>query len=127
MKTQICLLALVLAPVAAVSDDARVESSKATAPQDTPFKGKILSIATRTPENSGGMFTSVTVKRLGERVFLVGDAADPGVPGYRFRGVRMWVPIEEVVQILEFTSIEQAKRVVPFAAFKSEAPAKRRP
>lgn len=50
------------------------------------------------------------VRRLGERTFLVGRHAGNGTENNPFEGAIGWVPIEKVITLLEFDTVEAARK-----------------
>lgn len=71
------------------------------------FTGKVLAISTKNANAPGGLMEKVQVRTLGGRPFLVGESADERMP----RGAKIWIPVEDVIQVVEFKSLEEARQV----------------
>jgi hypothetical protein len=84
-------------------------------PADQHFRGKYIAITNKMAGKLGGaLLKNVTVKQLGSRTFLVGEyAAEIGEAYEAWKGVRTWVPVEEIITLLEFDDIEQARKLNP--------------
>lgn len=83
--------------------------------KDHDFGSKILYLVTKPKDAKGecgyGLYEKVKMVRLGDRSFLVGQIPDYGEgPGYKAAsGKTVWTPISEIVQIVEFKTLEDAK------------------
>jgi hypothetical protein len=73
-----------------------------------PFAGKLLLVTTSNNQNT---LKNVQVRKLGERTFLVGVAMrEEIVTREPFAGRTLWLPVSEVVEIVEFDDLGQLKR-----------------
>lgn len=93
-----CLLVLNL-------NGAEPENDQRTAA--SPFAGKIVVLSSLSEPDSGTVLHGATVRRLGERSFLVGTGADYGHPLNWQKGRTVWAPVADLGQIVEFNDIEE--------------------
>jgi hypothetical protein len=97
----------VIAAVALTSAATQKDEAPKGAPEGE-FAGKVLSVAVKDP-GKGAMLQNARVRRLGGRDFLVGTYVRPpedrGVPK-----MTCWFPIDEVLAIVEFESLEDARK-----------------
>jgi hypothetical protein len=73
------------------------------------FAGKIVVLSLKSTDKYGATLEKVQVKNLGGKAFLVGTGVDTGQPGNWVVGRTVWIPLEDIVQIVEFTNLEQLK------------------
>jgi hypothetical protein len=86
---------------------------KPQVPAEADFKGKVLSISTDYQDKSGAILEEVRIRKIGERSFLVGKGVDDGRPETAiYKGRTMWISVEHVVQIAEFDSVDDVKKLV---------------
>jgi hypothetical protein len=73
------------------------------------FTGKVIYVEMKDGEGRGMYMEGVKVKHLGGRTFLVGTyAKHPDIA--EFPDVIYWVPIDQTRLMMEFKSMEDAKR-----------------
>ena len=79
------------------------------------FGKKVLIVATKPTdpkEVSGGTYLEeAKVRKLGDRLFLVGKIPDLGAEYANSKGTVMWTPISEIIQISEYSDVEALKKV----------------
>lgn len=97
----------------AAADNPKQAPQPAPQPPKGEFDGKVLAVSTKNPNAPGGLMEKVQVRPLAGRPFLVGIAADERLP----RGATIWIPLEDVIQIVEFKSLEEARQ-----AFRGGSP-----
>jgi len=94
--------------LAATRSDAEQEGDNQT-PQ-SPFKGQILVISSKSNVEIGAVLEDASVKRLGQHSFLVGKGADDCHPDNWHKGRTVWVAIDDIAQIAEFENIDEYTR-----------------
>jgi hypothetical protein len=89
---------------------------------EADLRGKVVYIVTRPVEPQDryitGFYEQVETARLAGRMFVVGRVPDMGATdaySRASRGKRVWTPIEEVVQMTEFDSLDEAKQFLEAA------------
>jgi hypothetical protein len=99
-----------LPPAAGVAPPPASAPQAALAGED--FKGKTLVITMKTAAKdgrvAGGVLEKACLRKLGERTFLVGEVPDLGQA--KFKGLKVWVAVDDIAQVLEFESAEDVKR-----------------
>ena len=95
-----CLLAT------APGDDDSEGGSIATA---SPFKGKLIVINSKGRPEVGVVLENAKAQRLGERHFLVGISADGGNPDNWTQGKLVWIAMDDIGIITEFSSADELK------------------
>lgn len=91
------------------------EKKPALARAESDFRGKILAITLKADNKVGSVIQDASVKRIAGREFLVGLNPDDGMAN-PFVGSVMWLPLDEILMIVEFKSIEDAAK-----AYKEQA------
>ena len=90
---------------------AETERSAAAA---SPFKGGVIVVGMKTPVPEPHFAVvlekGATVCELGKRYFLVGTVVNDGNLDNWMDGQRVWVPIDGVETITEFSRIEEYKK-----------------
>ena len=89
-------------------------SQDSTSPADGhDFGSKIVMVTMRSGESpadrGGGHMEKVSVRRLGDRYFLVGLTPVGGATA-EYPQIRVWVPLSDVADIVEYDSMEDAKK-----------------
>lgn len=74
------------------------------------FAGKVIAVYCR--HEQGGLLRNVRIERLGGRAFLNGQIAPRATQ--EWSGVTCWLALDEVVKILVFDDIDEARTL--FAA-----------
>ena len=75
------------------------------------FAGKVLVVGMQSSPSKGATLKQVRVERIGDREFLVGTAIDTGHDA-EWRADRVvWIALEDVLQIVEFDSLEELKQM----------------
>ena len=101
-----CLLVCLTAASSLGGDEPQ---PKPAPPADDPFAGKALMIYAKEPAK-GAMLEKVKIKQLGNRSFLVGKTIDKDAESRsHWTGVTMWVAIDDVTEIIEFKSADEAR------------------
>jgi hypothetical protein len=90
------------------------------------FAGKVLMIY-RKPPARGAVLLEVRLKKLGNRTFLVGKTADRDGIKSRWVGLTYWVAVDEVSDIFEFNSLEEAREANAEAARRAPVPPEKEP
>jgi hypothetical protein len=85
--------------------------------EDASFSGQIVSIWSKEPAR-GGVLENVSIRRLGQREFLVGRLADDGKQQDPRIGATFWFPVDEVVMLTEYANVQDARAA--FAAKEKE-------
>jgi hypothetical protein len=82
--------------------------------EEQDFGDRVIAVTLRITDekkdNRGGWLTKARVQRLGDRYFIVGEPPKFKEEGEDFSGMKLWIPLSEVVQLLEFKDVETAKR-----------------
>lgn len=73
------------------------------------FKGRVIVILSKSIDESGVILLDPANKKIGQVDFLVGAAADSGHPDDWTKGRIVWMPIDDIAQLVEFKSIEDAR------------------
>jgi hypothetical protein len=126
------VLVLVVIPVAVVlSSGSPGAGQAAPAPPaaagvEYDFGAKVVAIATKVGDRpgestGGGYFEKVKLRRMGDRYFLVGQAAPRGKEANPYQGVLFWYPLAEVTSLMEFDSMEAALKA--YEAYEKRRPA----
>ena len=114
MKTRVlavCLVCLVVAIGVAFA-----QGGKPTAEVgEHDFGNRVLGLVTPSRDGKhplgGGYIEKARVLRLGDRYFLVGQVPDLGEEYKVSKGIIVWTPLSEVIQITEWDSIESLRKV----------------
>jgi hypothetical protein len=77
-------------------------------PEEMPFIGLLVSVWAKDPAK-GGMLENARLQKLGERSFIVGQLADDGITNDPRVGLTYWFPVDDVVMLMEFRDIKQAR------------------
>jgi hypothetical protein len=106
---------VLLAVLTALLGPQRSTSAAQPEPADQPFHGKYLIICVKAGDKFGcSTLKNVKVKQLGARTFLVGEYASEIHDTYKpWKGIRCWVPVDEISNIHEFDDAEQARKMAP--------------
>lgn len=72
--------------------------------------GKVILVSWRGKPESAVLLEKARVRRLGETSFLVGRGIDDDTPGNWYAGNTIWVPVEDVGQIVEFADATALKK-----------------
>jgi hypothetical protein len=76
------------------------------------FSGKVLIVEYSHGDKPGSaVVEKVSVKRLGERVYLVGIGIDEWSADRWAHGVTVWLPLEKVGTIYVVSNVEEVKKV----------------
>lgn len=73
------------------------------------FKGKFLVLSLQ--DESGGVLVDAEVRSIGSKYFLVGKGADVGDAFKAYAGKVIWLPVEHLLQIVEFDDFDDVKRL----------------
>jgi hypothetical protein len=121
MKTNRSLLSVSFALVVAVvlwfglpsRPSSAAPAPKPTVPGEADFKGKVLNVSTDYPDKTGAVLEQVRIRKIGERSFLVGKGVDDGRPeSASYKGLTLWISVDHIVQIAEFESVDEAKKMM---------------
>jgi hypothetical protein len=109
------LLALTALSVPQQSTSA--EKSTKPGPADPPLRGKYITITWKIGAQAGATtLKNVTLKQLGGRNFLTGEYATEVNEAFApWKGVRSWIPVDDIVNITEFQDAEQVRKLAPHA------------
>jgi hypothetical protein len=83
---------------------------------DPDFSGKVIYLVTKPKDAKSecgyGVYEKVRVTRLADRAFLVGVVPDFGEGEIEkaAAGKKVWTPISDIVQLSEFSTLDEAKR-----------------
>ena len=88
------------------ADDRQGDSATAV----SPFKGRIVVTNSKSSPEMGVSLEDAQVQRLGDRYFLVGTAVDSGYPNDWLKGQRVWMAIDDIGVLTEFSDIEAYKQ-----------------
>jgi hypothetical protein len=106
----LALAALALGGLVASGLTAGGSGSKSADPDEAEFRGKIVFVQTA---KEAATLEQVRVKRLGDRLFLVGRIIDDEVLTNRqFAGGTLWLPVAEVARMVAFDNLNQLKNSV---------------
>ncbi len=102
-RRSLTLLIIVAVPLALVfSFTLRADPPRAAGQTEDLFSGKILVLNERSNAAFGATLEEVHVTRLGDQTFLVGKGFDADEGKGWYNGRTVWVPLNEVSQIVEF-------------------------
>jgi hypothetical protein len=79
----------------------------------SPFRGRYLAITTRGGANTGATLEKVELRRVGDRLFLVGKGIDDGDPNNWYKGTTSWVALDDVSQVTELNSLSRLRNAMP--------------
>src|SRR3974377_2214990 len=100
-----------IALVAALTSAAlKADPPKSPKGEETDFAGKVVAVRVKDPAVQGAVIESVQVKRLAGRAFLVGRYKKLLTDELAHPDVTYWFPIDEVVSISVFNSVEDARK-----------------
>jgi hypothetical protein len=81
------------------------------ATENAELRGKILSVTLKSKEDgAGAVLEKAALKRIERRTFLVGVVIDDGSDN-PYKGTTAWLPVDEILQIMEFASADEARKV----------------
>jgi hypothetical protein len=86
------------------------EPEKAPPAREHDFAGKILCVSIKGSSEYGARLEKAQVKNLGNKWYLVGTGVDDGEPDNWVKGRTMWISLDTVDQIVEFSSVEDYKK-----------------
>jgi hypothetical protein len=86
------------------------EEPKPAVPAEADFTGKVVGISTDAADKFAVVLEKVTVRKVGERSFLVGKGVDDGREGNYYKGRTLWVAVDRVVFLMEFASLDELKK-----------------
>ena len=75
---------------------------------DPDFRGRVVAVWCKAPAN-GGVLENVSVQRLDQRPFLVGQLADDGTSRDPRIGATFWFPVDEVVLLTVYADLRTAQ------------------
>jgi hypothetical protein len=88
--------------------------------ENSPFKGKAVMITL--PSQHSLILENPELRKLGDRLCLVGKGSNECLPGKWTNGQTEWVPMSQVEAIIEFGSVEELKKVYEDYQKKNPAP-----
>ena len=121
MSLRSSLVACALFAVGILVFASHAEEPRPAARMTSEFDGKVITITLS--DNGGGVFESAKLRTLGDRTFIVATAIDMGNQDWR-AGARVWMPVEDIHQLVEYNSVEDARKAYQ-AAFQNAAPRQR--
>ncbi|MBX3441643.1 MAG: hypothetical protein KF774_04490 [Planctomyces sp.] len=71
-----------------------------------PFQSKIVAVTLLSDVKDLLLMTDLTEQALGDRLYLVGQGVDDGETSDWRNGKRIWIPMDDIQQIIEFESVE---------------------
>ena len=107
VRTSFVVIVLVVATC--LPTTGRVQCADPDMAREDVFPGKIVVVSLKSTDKYGATMEKVQVKSLGGKSFLVGTSVDDGQPGNWAKGRTIWIPLDDVAQIVEFSSLEQLK------------------
>ncbi|HKB06169.1 MAG TPA: hypothetical protein VKD90_28495 [Gemmataceae bacterium] len=82
------------------------------APNGSDFEGKIVILTYgRGDAQTSAALEKASVKRLGDRQFIVGVGVDEWTSDKWAHGLTVWIPVDNVTSIVEVADMEHAKKV----------------
>ena len=78
---------------------------------ESPFNAALLMVSFDA-SRKGAILQDGSIRQLGERSFLVGKGVRFGERGDWQAGRTIWVAIDDILQIIEFDSVEQYKEAL---------------
>ena len=112
---------------------ARAADQVAGLPEATEFAGKYLAISYRSgPEHNAGLFKGVSLKKLADRTFLVGESVNfvrvddkdkNKDEDEDWRGAASWIPLDQVDHIVIFKDLAKATRIARRSREEAQAAA----
>jgi hypothetical protein len=109
------IVALAIVAISAVSMAwlAVPAASAQPAKADADFAGKVIFVQTR---SGSAALERAQVKRLGDQAFLVGKLLNDALLSHEaFIGTTVWLPLADVVRIVEFNSVDEMKKATGVA------------
>ncbi len=114
------VLAVIAIPAFAIA--LRAQDNNA-APAAAELTGKVVTFNLDT--ELGGVVKDSRVVTIGGRSFLSGIGVDMGSNDWR-NGLKVFIPIENVIQLVEYESVDEAKKAYAAAFQRPEAPTRQR-
>jgi hypothetical protein len=108
------LLASVVFGLVGIGFVSRAGDTREAVQPQVDFSGKTVLVFSRTDPHAFTALTNVTVKRLGDSVYLVGKVANSSGQRLRPTGVTLWLPLGDVGEIAEFDTMDELKKVIRF-------------
>ena len=87
-------------------------------PETHDFRGRVLQIWLKGPAK-GSVAVNVSLGRIGERDFLIGQIADKGDGSDSRAGLPIWFALDEVEMIIEYPNLQAAQK--SYAEYKRRA------
>lgn len=88
---------------------APADSDAKAEPAEPEFAGKVVAIAMK--NGSGCFLENIETRKLGSTTFLVGRIADSGTGPMPALGSTLWIATDNITQMVEFKSLEEAKKL----------------
>jgi hypothetical protein len=114
---------IVLAVIAIPAFAIALRAQDNAAPAAAELTGKVVTF--NLDSELGGVVKDSSVVSIGGRSFLSGTGVDMGSNDWR-NGLRVLIPIENVIQLVEYESIEEARKAYATAFQRPEAPTRQR-
>ena len=70
------------------------------------FTGELLIVYAESPTESGAGLTNARIETIGARHFIAGTSVDPTNRGDWRAGATVWHPIDDVAQLVEFSTVQ---------------------
>src|SRR5262249_40551053 len=81
--------------------------------ENTDFSGRAVYVLCKEPANAG-VLVNVSIRRLDQRAFVVGELADDGTGWDNRAGATFWFPLDDVIMLTEYADARTA-----YAAYKA--------
>jgi hypothetical protein len=111
------LLAIAALGTTLIAGLALADEPKPAAPNDEhDFGAKVVVVVTH-PQAAqalpgGGYLENAKVRKIGDRSFVVGKAADLGTFSMQPKGTTVWFPLSEVMQMTEYDSVDALRKAL---------------
>lgn len=87
----------------------RAQAPREKEAQGAPFAGKVVLVWCK-PSSSSGVLKKPEFRTIGGRSFLVGKSIENNFTKNNFPGSKVWLPLEDVQQIVEFEDQQQLEK-----------------
>jgi hypothetical protein len=77
------------------------------------IRSRYLAVHLRSSSEYGATLEKVQVRRIGDRVFLVGRGIDDGTPDNWYKGKTIWVAVDDIGLMTEFNDLGASSKVRP--------------
>jgi hypothetical protein len=77
------------------------------------FTGKVIDVTTASDTESSMALEKFELRRIADGEYLVGKAVDDGDPDTWYKGQTVWIALDDISEIVEFSDVEAYKKATP--------------